>query len=74
MQCLKPPFWLLAAVGLLWGAAGRAADYPDFVTLVERYSPAVVSIQTKSEPKEQSKRGHPTQGTIEARASRHSRK
>ncbi|HAO33467.1 MAG TPA: DegQ family serine endoprotease [Candidatus Competibacter sp.] len=59
MQCLKPPFWLLAAVGLLWGAAGRAADYPDFVTLVERYSPAVVSIQTKSEPKEQSKRGHP---------------
>lgn len=60
MQSLKPPFWLLALIGLTWGAAARAADYPDFVTLVERYSPAVVSIQTKSEPKEQRpRRGHP---------------
>ncbi|MBL8250387.1 MAG: DegQ family serine endoprotease [Candidatus Competibacter sp.] len=60
MQSLKPPFWLLALIGLTWGAAGRAADYPDFVTLVERYSPAVVSIQTKSELKERTpKRGHP---------------
>ncbi|MBK8963841.1 MAG: DegQ family serine endoprotease [Candidatus Competibacter sp.] len=60
MQRLKQPFWLLAVFGLLWSAAPRAAEYPDFVTLVERYSPAVVSIQTKSEPKEQRpKRGHP---------------
>ncbi|HRC71468.1 MAG TPA: DegQ family serine endoprotease [Candidatus Competibacter sp.] len=60
MQRSKQPVWLLAVLGLLWAATVRAAEYPDFVTLVERYSPAVVSIQTKSEPKEQRpRRGHP---------------
>ena len=59
MQRLKQPLWLIAVLGLLWGASARAADYPDFVTLVEQYSPAVVSIQTKSEPKELLGRGHP---------------
>lgn len=41
------PAWFL-----LGSALARAADYPDFVTLVERYSPAVVSIQTKAETKQ----------------------
>lgn len=59
MQCLKPSFWLLAALGLLWSATIQAAEYPDFVTLIEQYSPAVVSVQTKSEPKEKLRRGHP---------------
>jgi serine protease Do len=59
MQRLTPPFWLIAVLGLFWGAIAQAADYPDFVTLVEQYSPAVVSIQTKSEPKERPGRGHP---------------
>jgi len=59
MQRLKQPLWLIAVLGLLWGASARAAEYPDFVTLVEQYSPAVVSIQTKSEPKERLGRGHP---------------
>jgi serine protease Do len=55
----KQPLWLSAFLGLLWGTAAWTADYPDFVTLVEQYSPAVVSIQTKSEPKERPERGHP---------------
>ena len=59
MPRLKQPFWLIAALALFWTASVQAADYPDFVTLVEQYSPAVVSIQTKSEPKEQVRRGHP---------------
>ena len=62
MQRLKQPLWLLAALALLWSAALSAANYPDFVTLVEQHSPAVVSIQTKTEPKEQqdpSQRSHP---------------
>ena len=52
MQRFRQPFWLVTVLTLLWSAAASAADYPDFVTLVERYSPAVVSINTKSEPKE----------------------
>ncbi|MBK8183599.1 MAG: DegQ family serine endoprotease [Candidatus Competibacteraceae bacterium] len=56
---VKQPFWLVAILGLLWNTLTWAAEYPDFVTLVEKYSPAVVSIQTKSDPKERSKRGHP---------------
>ncbi|MFO1420758.1 MAG: DegQ family serine endoprotease [Candidatus Competibacteraceae bacterium] len=59
MHRLKQPFWPIAVLGLFWGAIAQAADYPDFVTLVEQYSPAVVSIQTKSEPKERPGRGHP---------------
>ncbi|MDS4039662.1 MAG: DegQ family serine endoprotease [Candidatus Competibacter sp.] len=59
MQRLTPPFWLIAVLSL-WSAIAQAADYPDFVTLVEQYSPAVVSIQTKSEPKERLGRGHPS--------------
>ncbi|HOB62360.1 MAG TPA: DegQ family serine endoprotease [Candidatus Competibacteraceae bacterium] len=59
MQRLKSPLWLLALLGLFWNAMAHATDYPDFVTLVEKYSPAVVSIQTKSEPKERSWRNHP---------------
>ncbi|MDS4022076.1 MAG: DegQ family serine endoprotease [Candidatus Competibacter sp.] len=59
MQRLTQPFWPIAVLGLFWGAIAQAADYPDFVTLVEQYSPAVVSIQTKSEPKERPGRGHP---------------
>ncbi|MER2528669.1 MAG: DegQ family serine endoprotease [Candidatus Competibacter denitrificans] len=55
----KQPFWLSALIGLLWSATAPAAEYPDFVTLVERYSPAVVSIQTKSDPKERPRLGHP---------------
>jgi len=59
MQRLNTPLWPVVVLGLLWGSLVRAADYPDFVTLVEQYSPAVVSIQTKSEPKERLGRGHP---------------
>ncbi len=59
MPRLKQPFWLIAALALFWAASVQAAEYPDFVTLVEQYSPAVVSIQTKSEPKERIGRGHP---------------
>ena len=61
MPRLKQPFWLIAALGLFWAAAAQAANYPDFVTLVDQYSPAVVSINTKSEPKqkERSWRNHP---------------
>jgi len=59
MPRLKQPLWLIAALALFWAASVQAADYPDFVTLVEQYSPAVVSIQTKSEPKERVRRGHP---------------
>jgi S1-C subfamily serine protease len=55
----KQPFWLSALIGLLWSATAPAAEYPDFVTLVERYSPAVVSIQTKSDLKERPRLGHP---------------
>ena len=51
MLSLQKPLWLIAVLGLFWHNALQAADYPDFVTLVEKYSPAVVSIQTKSEPK-----------------------
>lgn len=56
---LKQPLWLSVFLGLIWSTVAAAAEYPDFVSLVEQYSPAVVSIQTKSEPKERSKRGHP---------------
>jgi len=59
MQHSKRPFWLIAILGLMWGAASWAVEYPDFVTLVDQYSPAVVSIQTKAEPKERLGRGHP---------------
>lgn len=63
MHYLRRPFWLIATFALLWHSAIRAADYPDFVTLVEHYSPAVVSINTKSEIKNQdqdrSQRGQP---------------
>ena len=61
MPRLKSPFWLIAASAMFWAAAVQAADYPDFITLVEKYSPAVVSINTKSEPKEKehSWRNHP---------------
>jgi len=59
MPRLKQPLWLIAALALFWAASVQAADYPDFVTLVEQYSPAVVSIQTRSEPKERVRRGHP---------------
>ena len=55
----KQPLWLSALLGLIWSTVTWAAEYPDFVSLVEQYSPAVVSIQTKSETKERSKRGHP---------------
>lgn len=55
----KQPLWLGALIGLLWSATAPATEYPDFVTLVERYSPAVVSIQTKSDPKERPRLGHP---------------
>jgi S1-C subfamily serine protease len=51
MQRFRQPFWLVTVFTLLWSAAASAADYPDFVTLVERYSPAVVSINTKSNPR-----------------------
>jgi len=61
MQRLKTSLWPVAALGLLWGALAQAAEYPDFVTLVEQYSPAVVSIQTKAEAKQKDQwgRGHP---------------
>ncbi|TVR65403.1 MAG: DegQ family serine endoprotease [Candidatus Competibacteraceae bacterium] len=61
MQRSKQPLWLIAALALLWSATLSAATYPDFVTLVEQHSPAVVSIQTKVEPKDQepARRGHP---------------
>ncbi|KAB2923652.1 MAG: DegQ family serine endoprotease [Candidatus Contendobacter sp.] len=60
MQRLKTSLWPIAVLGLLGSALARAADYPDFVTLVERYSPAVVSIQTKAETKQNPLgRGHP---------------
>ena len=52
----KQPLWLSALLGLIWSTVTWAAEYPDFVSLVEQYSPAVVSIQTKSETKERSKR------------------
>jgi len=61
MPRLKQPFWLIAALGLFWAASAQASNYPDFVTLVDQYSSAVVSINTKSEPKEKehSWRNHP---------------
>lgn len=59
MPCLKQPFWLIAALALFGVTSAQSAEYPDFVTLVEQYSPAVVSIQTKSEVKEHNRRGHP---------------
>ncbi len=60
MQRLKTSLWPIAVLGLLGSALVQAADYPDFVTLVERYSPAVVSIQTKAEAKQNPLgRGHP---------------
>ena len=61
MQRFKTSLWPIAVLGLWWGALGQAAEYPDFVTLVERYSPAVVSIQTKADVKQKSQwgRGHP---------------
>lgn len=61
MQRFKLPFWLSAVLGLVWSATVWAAEYPDFATLVEQYSPAVVSIQTKADVKErnQIRRGLP---------------
>ena len=59
MPRLKQPFRLVTVLALFWIASVQAADYPDFVTLVEQYSPAVVSIQTKSEPNERIGHGHP---------------
>ncbi|MBE2295585.1 MAG: DegQ family serine endoprotease [Phycisphaerales bacterium] len=61
MHYSRQPLWLIATFALLWHSAIRAADYPDFVTLVEHYSPAVVSINTKSEIKDQDRpqRDHP---------------
>ncbi|HRX69935.1 MAG: DegQ family serine endoprotease [Candidatus Competibacteraceae bacterium] len=61
MPRLKQPYWLVAALALFWAVAAHSAEYPDFVTLVEKYSPAVVSINTKSEPKEKDRpwRNHP---------------
>lgn len=56
----KQPWWLLIVSGLLWNTLAWGAEYPDFVNLVDQYSPAVVSIQTKSDPKERTKRGHPS--------------
>ncbi len=57
----KQPLWLIAALALLWSVALPAATYPDFVALVEQNSPAVVSIQTKVDPKggDPSRRLHP---------------
>ena len=52
MHCSKQPFRLPVVLGLLWSMAVGAAEYPDFATLVEHYSPAVVSIQTKIEAKD----------------------
>ncbi len=61
MPRLKQPFWLIAALAMFWVASAQATNYPDFVTLVDQYSPAVVSINTKSEPKEKERswRNHP---------------
>ncbi|HPF57700.1 MAG TPA: DegQ family serine endoprotease [Candidatus Competibacteraceae bacterium] len=61
MPRLKQSFWLTAALVLFWAASAQSAEYPDFITLVEKYSPAVVSINTKSEPKEKDRpwRNHP---------------
>jgi serine protease Do len=61
MPRLKQPLWLIAALAVFWAASVQAANYPDFVTLVDQYSPAVVSINTKSEPKEKERswRQHP---------------
>jgi serine protease Do len=39
MQRFKLPFWLSAVLGLVWSATVWAAEYPDFATLVEQYSP-----------------------------------
>ena len=62
MQHFKSSLGLVAVLGLLWGAWAQAAEYPDFVSLVDQYSPAVVSIQTKAEvkQKEQMGRRHPS--------------
>lgn len=59
MPRLKQPSWLIAVLALLCAASVQATEYPDFVTLVEQYSPAVVSIQTKSEPKDRMGHGRP---------------
>jgi len=61
MPRFRQPFWLIAAFATFWAASAQAANYPDFVTLVEQYSPAVVSIQTKAEPKSKNplERSHP---------------
>ena len=61
MPRFRQPFWLIAAFATFWAASVQAANYPDFVTLVEQYSPAVVSIQTKAEPKSKNPlgRNHP---------------
>ena len=37
MQRFRQPFWLVTILALLWSAAASAADYPDFVTLVDLY-------------------------------------
>ncbi len=59
MHNVRQPFWLIVVFGLFWGHLSQANDYPDFVTLVERYSPAVVSIRAQSEEKGQL-RGYPS--------------
>ncbi|MCB1770088.1 MAG: DegQ family serine endoprotease, partial [Candidatus Competibacteraceae bacterium] len=61
MPQLKQPFWLITVLALFWAASAQSTEYPDFVTLVEKYSPAVVSINTKAEPKEKDQpwRNHP---------------
>lgn len=61
MEIRRQRVWPTVAAGVCWQAGALAAEYPDFATLVERHSPAVVSIQTKMEPKQrnQSRRGRP---------------
>ncbi len=56
----KQPFWLLYVLCLPWTNIVWAVEYPDFVALVEQYSPAVVSVQTKTDFKERLKHGNPT--------------
>ncbi len=64
MHRFTTSLWPLAVAGLLWGALAQAqnAPYPDFVALVEQYSPAVVSIQTKAQSRQRAplERGHPS--------------
>ncbi|MDX1605294.1 MAG: hypothetical protein R3202_03820, partial [Candidatus Competibacterales bacterium] len=43
---------VLVATLLITATACAATDFPDFVTLIERNRPAVVSINTVSDPSE----------------------